>query len=227
MTRPVLYDLFCGQGGAAMGYHRAGFQVIGVDIAPQPRYPFEFRQASALEVLRALAGDAEPWPGAPRPAAIHASPVCKRYSAATPARARGRHPDGIGPVRELLGQCGVPWILENVPRAPLRPDLRLCGCTTGLPELERERWFELGGWDAFELRAPCYHATSPITVAGHGEPSGPRMARGEIARKADWERAMGIGWMTRDGLAQAIPPAYTKHIGRQLMDHLAATAITD
>jgi DNA (cytosine-5)-methyltransferase 1 len=201
--RPRLLDLFCGAGGAAMGYHRAGFDVTGVDVKPQPRYPFEFHQADAMTF---------PLDGFD---AIHASPVCKLWSVATPAWARANHPDLITPTRGRLIRQDVPWVIENVPGTPLRPDLKICGCVVGLPELERERWFETS-WHAFDLRPRCYHATSPITVAGHGEPSGPRMARGEIASKADWERVMGIDWMTRDGLAQAIPPAYTEYIGRQL-----------
>jgi DNA (cytosine-5)-methyltransferase 1 len=220
-----LLDLGCKEGGAGTGYARAGFEVVGVDIEPQPRYPFEFHQADAFDVLETLAAGGWPWPddGPPWFDAVHVSPVCKRYSSATPARTRDSHPDQIPLVRPLLQATGVPWVMENVPRAPLRPDLIICGCAVGLHELERERWFETN-WATAELRAPCYHATSPITVAGHGEPSGPRMRRGEIARKADWERVMGIDWMTRDGLAQAIPPAYTEHIGRQLLAAMAAAA---
>ena len=219
VSRPRLLDLFCGAGGAAMGYHRAGFEVVGVDLAHQKNYPFEFIRADALTVLdtfdefRWAHGDFD---------AIHASPVCKRHSAATPTWARAGHPNQIPPTRAGLEATGLPWAMENVPGAPLRPDIRLCGCVAGLPELERERWFEIGGWSTFELLPPCYHAQSPITVAGHGEPSGPRMAHGLIAHKADWERVMGIDWMTRDELAQAIPPAYTEIIGGRLLEHLSA-----
>jgi DNA (cytosine-5)-methyltransferase 1 len=208
-TRPRLLDLFCGAGGAAMGYHRAGFDVVGVDLKPQPHYPFEFHQADALTY---------PLDGYD---AIHASPVCKRHSVATPAWARASHPNQIPPTRERLAAQSTPWVMENVPGAPLRPDIKLCGCVVGLRELERERWFEIGGWHTFDLRPPCYHATSPITVAGHGEPSGPRMAHGLVAHKSDWERVMGIDWMNRDELAQAIPPAYTEYIGCALLEHLA------
>jgi DNA (cytosine-5)-methyltransferase 1 len=206
--RPRLLDLFSGAGGAAMGYHRAGFEVVGVDVKPQPHYPFEFHQADAMTFpLDGFDG-------------IHGSPVCKRHSAATPTWARAAHPNQIAPLRERLSAQPTPWVIENVPGAPLRPDIKLCGCVTGLHELKRERWFELGGWQTFDLRAPCYHAASPITVAGHGEPSGPRMAKKLIAHKADWERAMGIDWMNRDELAQAIPPAYTEYIGARLFKHL-------
>ncbi len=222
--RPRLLDLFCGAGGASMGYHRAGFDVTGVDIAPQPHYPFEFIRADAMQVLAFLADDAEPWPGAPGFDALGASPVCKLWSAATPAAARANHVDYITPARPLLNATGLPWVMENVPGAPLRPDFKICGCMVGLHEIERERWFETN-WAIAELRSPCYHAQSPITVAGHGEPSGPRMAHGLVARKADWERVMDINWMNRDELAQAIPPAFTEHIGRQLIGHLNAAEV--
>jgi len=209
LIRPRLLDLFCGAGGASAGYHRAGFDVTGVDIAPQPRYPFEFHQADAMTF---------PLDGFD---AIHASPVCKLWSVATPAWARGNHQNQIPQVRARLLAIGVPWVIENVPGAPLRPDYKLCGCICGLPELRRERWFETS-WHGFEMRPPCIHPPgSVITVAGHGEPSGPRMAHGVIAHKADWERAMRIGWMSRDELAQAIPPAYTEYIGKQLIDALS------
>jgi DNA (cytosine-5)-methyltransferase 1 len=214
MSRPRLLDLFCKQGGAGKGYHDAGFEVVGVDIEPQPRYPFEFHQGDALEYL------AEHWREFD---AVHGSPVCKRYSSATPVHRRDGHPDQIGPLRSLLEATTIPWVIENVPGAPLRPDIILCGCIAGLPELKRERWFETS-WCAFQVRAACWHPITPITVAGHGEPSGPRMARGEVATKADWERAMGIDWMTRDGLAQAIPPAYTRVVGAHLLEQLAARA---
>jgi len=211
-VKPRLLDLFCKEGGAGTGYACAGFEVTGVDIEPQPRYPFAFVQADALEYLAEHGHEYD---------AVHASPVCKRYSSATPARTRQTHPNQIAPVRELLQASGRPWVIENVPGAQRRPDIVLCGCNVGLHELERERWFETS-WQAREMRSPCYHATSPITVAGHGEPSGPRLARGVRATKADWARAMGIDWMTRDGLAQAIPPAYTERVGALLLEHLAA-----
>jgi DNA (cytosine-5)-methyltransferase 1 len=233
--RPLLLDLFCGAGGAAAGYHRAGFDVVGVDIEPQPRYPFEFHQADALEVLRVISLRAD----SRQFAAIHASPVCKLWSAATPAWARANHRDLLTPTRQGLMAAGLPWVIENVPRAPLRPDFKICGCMVGLHEIERERWFETSGWHQFELRQSCFHADSPVTVAGHGEPSGTRRIKARehvisvvgggadkskphrMATVADWRRVMGIDWMTRDELAQAIPPAYTEHIGRQLLEHLA------
>ena len=227
MTRPRLLDLFCGAGGAAVGYHRAGFDVTGVDNRPQPRYPFQFHQADAMTY---------PLDGYD---AIHASPVCKLYSAATPAWARKNHQNQIPPIRKRLEATGLPWVIENVPGAPLRADYKLCGCIMGLPELRRERWFETS-WHGFDMRAPCYHPLQPVTVSGHGEPSGPRLIRrrvitvaggGRDRRKprrdadvSDWRRVMGINWMTRDELAQAIPPAYTRFIGARLMEHLKERA---
>lgn len=209
-ARPLLLDLFCGAGGAAMGYYRAGFDVLGVDIEPQSRYPFQFVQGDALAIGAELLASG-------RFSAAHGSPVCKLFSAATPAWARSRHPNQIPPTRALFESAGLPWVIENVPGAPVRADFKICGCVVGLHELERERWFETNWYRELDLRPPCYHATNPITVAGHGEPSGPRARRGESAKKADWERVMGIDWMNRDELAQAIPPAYTEHIGRELV----------
>lgn len=220
----VIYDLYSGQGGAGMGYHKAGFgTVVGVDIESQPRYPFGFVKADSLEVLARLAAGRAPWPGAPEPDAIHASPVCKDRSVATPVEMRhGQvHPRQIGPTRDLLDKIGKPWVIENVPPTPgseyLRPDYLLCGCVVGLDELERERWFETGHWlPPYELRPPCHHVKPIVTVTGHGRN---RNSRG-TGLKSDWARAMDIGWMTRNGLAQAVPWRYTELIGRHLLAYL-------
>ena len=178
MTRPRILDLFCGAGGAAMGYHRAGFDVVGVDIKPQPRYPFEFVQADAMTY---------PLDGFD---AIHASPVCKRHSAATPTWARKNHPNQIPPTRERLIRTGLPWVIENVPGAPLRPDLKLCGCMFGLNELERERWFETN-WATPELRSPCYHRRRPSlwpgTVSHLGRAWPTAKSRAKPTGNAPWE----------------------------------------
>jgi DNA (cytosine-5)-methyltransferase 1 len=203
MARPRLLDLFCGAGGAAMGYHRAGFDVVGVDNRPQPRYPFPFVQADALAFLAAA--------NLASVAAIHGSPVCKRWSAATPAWAREGHPDQIAPLRKLLLRTGKPWVIENVPRSPVRPDLKLCGCMFGLPKLRRERWFETS-WRAFDLRQGCQHRGEVISVVGGGD-----------GRTGEWRSAMGIDWMGKRQLNQAIPPAYTEYIGRQLLEVLRET----
>ncbi len=208
---PRLLDLFCGQGGAAVGYHRAGFDVTGVDIKPQPRYPFTFVQADAMTF---------PLDGFD---AIHASPPCHDHVRTFAAK------DGtgwmLGAARERLSSVAAPWVIENVPGAPMRADLRLCGCMFGLPLLARERWFETS-WHAFKMRSPCHHPERPVTVTGNGIPSGSwyygRVDGYEYYRLS--KEAMGISWMTKDGLRNAIPPAYTEHVGAQLLDVLAAAA---
>lgn len=214
--RPLLVDLFCKQGGAGAGYHRAGFDVLGVDIEPQPRYPFRFVQADALSFLEGLRVG-----GHGQVAAVHASPPCQRYSVATQPGQRAACPDLVGPVRDLLGQLGVPWVIENVPGAPMRADIVCCGCMfTETPRLKRERWFETS-WRAFEFRQPCQHSGPVVSVCGHGRnrTTGP----GLKGTAAEWAEAMGIGWMSRRGLNQAVPPAYTEHVGRQLMRRVAGS----
>jgi DNA (cytosine-5)-methyltransferase 1 len=216
VTRPILLDLFCGQGGAGMGYHRAGFNVVGVDIEPQPRFPFEFMAHDAMELLNDMAdygpqqvlGDAYG-----EIAAIHASPPCKPFTRTGWSYRFGyhaRHEDLLTPTRALLQEIKLPWVIENVPGAPMRPDLELCGCMFGLEELERKRWFEF--WrPAFELRQPCDHSKGVVS------PRGNTHYKGEAD---DWARAMSIDWMNAAGLSQAIPPAYTEHIGLALMEYL-------
>jgi DNA (cytosine-5)-methyltransferase 1 len=215
--RPRLLDLFCGAGGAAMGYHRAGFDVVGVDIRSQPNYPFEFHQGDALEWLDALPFD---FPNAYD--AIHASPPCQAYTqAALSQRNNGKeYPDLLGPARELLKETSLPWVIENVPGAPMRPDIRICGCQVGLP-LRRVRWFETS-WHAFELVSPCHHNGPVVSVVGHGTPSWVREQLGYNPTIAQYRAAMGIDWMNRNELSEAIPPAYTELVGHQLKQHLKA-----
>ena len=217
--KPRLLDLFCGAGGAAMGYHRAGFDVIGVDIKPQPRYPFEFVEADALEYLHeynSVRGDTYH-----QFDAIHASPPCQAFTNAQVIHGR-EHPDLLTPCRELLRQTGLPWVIENVPGAPMRKDLILCGTQfEGLQDeagqLVRHRWFEFSDPHiAPALVHPCRHDRPTISVFGHG---------GHIYHGvAQWRTVMGIDWMTRDELAQAIPPAYTEFVGAQLLTHLKVAA---
>ena len=207
--KPRLLDLFCKQGGAGMGYHRAGFEVVGVDIQPQPRYPFEFHRADALEYL------AKHWR---QFEAIHASPPCRDK---TKLGARwGDAGTGwlLGATRKLLSDLPIPWVIENVPGADMRPDLAVCGCMVGLPRLRRERWFETS-WHASELRAPCHHPESVVSVHGHPGGSSKRDGR-RLPGLADWKDAMGIDWMTCDGLAQAIPPRFTEYVGARLFEQL-------
>jgi DNA (cytosine-5)-methyltransferase 1 len=213
MTPPRLLDLFCGAGGATAGYQRAGFYVVGVDHRPMPNYcGDEFVQADALD----------PPVFYDEFDAIHASPPCQAYtlSALSQRKAGKEYPDLLGPTRDLLEATGLPWVIENVPGAPMRADFKLCGCQFGL-ELRRARWFETS-WHAFDLAQPCHHPYPVVSVAGHGTPSWVREQLGYDPTIADWRGAMGIDWMNRSELSQAIPPTYTEYVGVQLLAHLNA-----
>lgn len=206
MSRPLLVDLCCKQGGASEGYRRAGFDLLGVDNEPQPRYPFPFVQADALEFL--ASADLTPV------AAIHGSPPCKGFTRTGWSYHfdyHERHPDLLTPMREALRRTGKPWVIENVPGAPMRPDLTLCGCMFGLDELERERWFEFDR-PVFDLRQSCGRRKRTVSPRGNTHYAG---------EADDWARAMAIDWMNAEGLSQAIPPAYTEHIGRHLLAQVA------
>jgi DNA (cytosine-5)-methyltransferase 1 len=199
-----LLDLFCGAGGAAVGYHRAGFQVTGVDIEPQPRYPFTFIQADAMEF---------PLEGFD---VIHASPPCQHYSEATPIEARKNHPDLIAPIRERLR--GKNYVIENVDgaRRELRDQFVLCGTMFNL-RVFRHRWFEVPSLPLI-LVPPCKHDFYPVVVSGsaHG--------RGE-AKVPEMIEAMGVPWMKiRKEVREAIPPAYTEFIGKHLLASEAMTS---
>jgi hypothetical protein len=212
-----LLDLFCGAGGAGAGYHRAGFDVVGVDIKPQPHYPFAFHQADALEYVAAHGNEYE---------VIHASPPCQRYSTITHAAGTpDDQPDLVGITRDLLRAVGVPWIIENVPGAPLVKDaplfggIMLCGSMFGLG-VRRHRCFE----SSMPLsQMPCRHdfEMPHYEVYDHGKWYSsalvPVYGRGGGKAVDSWPLAMGIGWMTRDELTQAIPPAYTEWVGRQML----------
>lgn len=214
-----LLDLFCGAGGAAMGYHQAGFEVVGVDINPQPRYPFEFHQADALQFLREFGKDFD---------VIHASPPCQAYmDTNSNGKKPSKHPRLIEPVRELLIETGKPYIIENVHKSPLNAVLMLCGTMFDLRVI-RHRYFELSF--AFPaLTPPCNHwgtvaAGDFVGVyafggRGHRHGKGRRDGPSEPSDVTPHE-AMQIDWMTLKELYEAIPPAYTKFIG----GHLANTA---
>jgi len=208
-----ILDLFCGAGGAAVGYHRAGFEVTGVDITEQVNYPCEFIKADARDVDLS------------RYDAIHASPPCQNYCwSTTKPRAKGKvYPDLIEPIRERLIASGKPYVIENVPTAPLRNPTYLEGTMFGLGVIRR-RGFETNWWlpqPRFKprkkprMQASKIHPGNTIrksaycSVAGNG-------ANGWSCRVADWRVAMGISWMTRSEIKEAIPPAYTEHIGRHL-----------
>jgi len=211
MSRPKLLDLFCRQGGTSAGYRDAGFDVVGVDIEPQPRYPFEFHQADALEFLTAHWGEFD---------AFGASPPCQRYSLTQ--RIQGReHPDLIGPVRDLLEKTGRPFVIENVEdaRGELRDPILLCGAMFGL-ETYRHRLFETGG--GFRAETPA-HPAHTARNAKMGRSVGEGEFMHIVGNFSDVPRArqiMGMPWASREGLREAVPPVYTEHIGRQLMAHL-------
>ena len=217
-----MLDLFCGGGGAAMGYSRAGFDVVGVDIMPQPRYPFEFVLADALSF---------PLEGFD---AVHASPPCQLYSAAGNADTRLRlfeaRSDYLAPTRALLSSSGLPWIIENVPGAPMRNDFELCGTMFGLGvdgfELRRHRIFEIGGWRRGVVRVPrCKHRRPAFPVFGH-DPNADfykrnrRRLDGRRITVGDKRAAMGVDWTNRDELSSAIPPAFTEFLGAAMLGQL-------
>lgn len=218
MARPRLLDLYCKAGGCAVGYHGAGFDVVGVDIEPQPNFPYEFVQADALEYLAAHGREYD---------VIHASPPCQRYTVARAIHdSGGRHPDLIGPTRAALEACGRPWVMENVIGAPMGSGVVLCGLMFGLRVL-RHRVFESSVLLLAppHPRHPKHLSTGTLTRKrggrGNGYSTGESglvcVAGNNFIREAG-AAAMGIDWpMTRKELANAIPPAYCEFIGRQLM----------
>jgi DNA (cytosine-5)-methyltransferase 1 len=226
MNRPRLLDLFCGAGGAAVGYHRAGFDVTGVDTRPQPRYPFAFHQADATFPLVGFD-------------AIHASPPCQGYSRMRhlPWLAGRDYPLLIDPVRERLQAADVPWVIENVEDAPLIRSaalfgihgVLLCGTMFKIP-IYRHRPFESN----VLMAQPAHKRHGDVIRRGRqfGDRGRIPVRRGVTAWQEDGgvgghmgnvdrvRLAMGIDWMTGDELSQAIPPAYTEFIGAQLLDAL-------
>lgn len=225
MSRPRLLDLFCGAGGAAMGYHRAGFEVVGVDINPQPNYPFEFYQGDALKYLLEHFNEFD---------AYHASPPCQAFTNAQRIMHR-EHPDYITATRAAFGLMQTvgcrncqqrwayhrPWVIENVEGAPLRPDLVLCGAMFGLGTY-RHRVFE-----SSHRMPPLDHPEHMHRLAKMGrrpEPGEFMHVVGHFSGVNEARAAMGINWMTRDELSESIPPAYTEYIGQQLMAYLSKGA---
>jgi hypothetical protein len=213
--KPRLLDLFSCAGGAGVGYAHAGFDVVGVDIDPQPNYPYEHHVGDALQYLAKHGMEFD---------AIHASPPCQGYTALKAVHGNP-WPLLIEPVRDLLEQIGKPYVIENVQGAPIRRDMVLCGEMFGLRVL-RHRYFELGNWTG---TAP-EHQPHRGRVAGwrHGQYyDGPYFAvygnGGGKGTVAQWQDAMGIDWTSdRRELAEAIPPAFTQHIGTQLMAAVVA-----
>jgi DNA (cytosine-5)-methyltransferase 1 len=206
-------DLYCGAGGAAMGYHRAGWDVVGVDVEPQPHYPFEFHQCDALDFP--LAGFD----------AIHASPPCQAFSV-TRVIQNNPHPDLLTPTRALLKQTGLPWVIENVPGAPMRKDLVLCGTQFGLEadgfEVRRHRWFEFSDPTIVPMVMECAHRLPPVFAYGHSQDKAHKERYGPCGADTR-RRSMGVEWMTRDELAESIPPAFTEFIGAELIRQLGCS----
>ena len=203
--KPRALDLFCCAGGASAGLVAAGFDVVGVDVDPQPEYPWTFLQVDALTVP--LAGYDLIW----------ASPPCQAHSVATKRWKDADHPDLIPAVRARLQASGALYIIENVPGAPLESPVTLCGSMFGLG-VQRHRLFETN----FQTPQPaCDHEGQGPVVGVYGHSGGSSARDGlKFGGVQTWRAGMGIWWMTRDKLAQAIPPAYAEWLGLQARVHL-------
>lgn len=219
-SRPLLLDLFCGAGGAATGYYEAGFDVVGVDVDKQPRYPFPFIQDDALAFMEwMLAGNSDKSFDA-----IHASPPCQGYSKTRFIHPGKQYPKLVEPLREALKATGLPYVIENVEGAPLIDPVVLCGshfgltCVwpgNGLVGLRRHRLFESNA--PIPDPGPHDHTLLSVPVYGHG-PSGKRTPlKGPGHAQAERD-VMRIHWMTREEINEAIPPAYTSYIGGHLLN---------
>ena len=214
-----ILDLFCGAGGSARGYQQAGFHVTGVDIKAQPRYAGDvFIQGDALEYLAAHGHEYD---------AVHASPPCQDWSQLHRNYGAPKHGSGhlLPATLHMLRTQARPWVLENVVGAPLPNAFTLCGASFGLGasglDLSRHRQFEV----SFPvLVPPCQHRRGhTIGVYGNGTNSWHREKLGRNLTYAEMREAMGIDWMRRDELTQAIPPAYCKFIGEQLIAYMSTT----
>lgn len=219
-------DLFCNAGGAGMGYARAGFEVVGVDLDPQKNYPFAFIQHDALTLDPRFLASFD---------AIHASPPCQGYTSMRHAPGAKGAPRLIGPTRAMLERTGLPWIIENVEdaRAEMRDPLTLCGSMFDLGaqgcRLQRHRLFESNV--AISAPSPCQHDERPVigVYGGHARrraaSAGGRGTRDiwEGGHRAAMSEAMGMTWATCAEMSEAIPPAYTEHLGRQLIAHIIAS----
>lgn len=230
-ARPILVDLFCCEGGASIGYHRAGFAVYGGDLFEdysQKRYPFPSFKGDWQDALFH-------WLGRLPVAAVHASPPCQRHSAGTRAGDRSKYPDLIEPTREVLEATGLPYVIENVVGAPLNNPTRLCGCMFGLTavdtdgiklHLERPRLFEAN----FPLPTvqPCTECGTHEWVGGCYGGARRDKYEAKYVRKGGYvpkdkavvQELMGITHMTWKGMYQSLPPAYTEWVGRHLLEFL-------
>ena len=226
----IVLDLFCKAGGAGMGLHDAGFDVVGIDIEPQKNYPFTFLQKDVLSLGKTFLQEFD---------FIWASPPCMRYSAMTKRWGDNQvesHPDLVDPVRKMLIDSGVPYCIENVVGAPLISPTMLCGSMFGLQtkhgsQLRRHRLFEA----SFPIAQPkCNHNKGsvigvygggkhpnrrvPATIGVYGNSGGSSNRDGlQMFSTQDRRDAMGIQWMAGKELSQAIPPAYSKYIAEQFL----------
>jgi len=221
-----ILDLFCGAGGASVGYHRAGFEVFGVDIEPQPNYPFKFTQTDALTYLENVVVYGRTFD------AIHASPPCQAHSDLQ-KQSKREYEDFIPRVRALLQESGLPYVIENVEGAPLIDPIMLCG--TMFPGLRvlRHRLFETN----WPLPAPWHPSPHPLVFthdkrkSHHGKldqnTSFVQVTGGGNCTMANAKAAMGIDWMkTKHELNESIPPAYTEYVGQQLRAYLESPSPT-
>ena len=211
-----LLDLFCGAGGAAMGYHLAGFEVVGVDHKPQKHYPFEFHCEDAFSFLEQHGREFD---------VIHASPPCQAFSDLKTMHNAKHHVNLLTPMREALRELGKPYVIENVEGAPMENYITLCGGAFGLgtedSELRRHRRFEIS--PMLLITPPCRHKAKSRVIGvygGHGRDRR-RALNAQDFSVEDRRIAMDIPWMSGSELSQAIPPAYTQFIGEQLLAMLA------
>lgn len=223
VSKPRLLDLFCGAGGATKGYQDAGFYVVGVDIESQPNYiGDEFHKDDALVWLMSsdpsyvLSFDL-----------IHASPPCQHFTVMGNVwkDIKDRYDDLLAPTRELLEASGRPYVIENVPGAPMRKDIELCGSMFGLSYIRRHRWFEVN-WADHLILVPAHNHLPPIRFPSHK--AGPKKERPITTRVAtigswdlpleDQKEWMGVDWdIELRELSEAIPPAYSRFIGEQFL----------
>ncbi|SCD34737.1 DNA (cytosine-5)-methyltransferase 1 [Streptomyces sp. TverLS-915] len=216
VRRPRLLDAFCCQGGAAKGYADAGFDVTGVDLSPQPRYPYAFIQGDAVGFIREHGHEFD---------AIHTSPPCQHDSACQRIQDRA-HPDLIAPTRAALETTGRPWVLENVGGAlpKLRRPVMLCGPMFGV-RTYRHRYFESGGGLTLPQPAHPVH-TVPQVKMGRPVPEGwYGQYVGNFSGVALAREVMGVPWMNRDGIRECVPPAYSQWTGGHLLALLAGAEV--
>lgn len=220
-VRMRLLDLFCGAGGCSVGYARAGFEVVGVDVEPQPRYPFEFHQSDWLGYLMAHWREFD---------VISASPRCQPYSRTSVlCKQKFDYMDEVSEVRKALDWTGKPYIIENVPGAPLDNPLMLCGSMFGLRVLRHRHfeckpviWWGPAACSHWGVASACGRGKSKNNPSGYVPGSFEHFdfitVTGSDYIAADGRQAMGIDWMIKKELSQAIPPAYTEFIGRKIKE---------